>query len=74
MFMLVINCCFVTNRELVMDSNEIRIAAGREIVAAVAGKDGLERLSVDGNWFGEDGEKTLTKLLKEAGKFEVWKI
>jgi len=58
-------------RELVLDSNEIRMAGGLEVVTAVADKDNLELLSLDGNWFGEAGEKSLQKRLKEVNRLEV---
>jgi len=58
-------------RELVLDSNEIRIAGGLEIVSAVEGKESLERLSLDANCFGDSGEKTLKQRLANIGKLEI---
>merc|ERR1719369_451880 len=52
-------------KELVLDSNEIRMSGGLEIVDAVASKTNLEKLSVDGNQFGEDGVRALKKKMEE---------
>ena len=57
--------------ELVLDSNEIRLSGGVEILDAVAGKDKLEKLSIDGNWFGEIGAEALNKKLEKLGKLHV---
>ncbi|XP_023348327.1 RANBP2-like and GRIP domain-containing protein 5/6 isoform X4 [Eurytemora carolleeae] len=57
--------------ELVLDSNEIRISGGLEIIDVVAGKDKLEKLSIDGNWFGESGAELLSKKIKALGKSHI---
>jgi len=54
-------------KEFVLDSNEIRLKGGLEIVGAVQGKENLEKLSIDGNQFGEDGLKKIMKKMGEVG-------
>lgn len=58
-------------KEFVLDSNEIRLKGGLEIVGAVKGKENLERLSIDGNQFGEDGLKKILNKMEEIGMKDI---
>merc|ERR1719233_353618 len=58
-------------KEFVLDSNEIRLKGGLSIIDAVKGKEQLEKLSIDGNQFGEDGLKKIMKKMEEIGLSEV---
>merc|ERR1719282_2139166 len=58
-------------RELILDSNEIRLKGGLEIVKAIQDKDKLEKLSIDANQFGESGLKQILKKISEIGKEDI---
>merc|ERR1719282_357805 len=58
-------------RELVLDSNEIRLKGGLEIVKAVEDKKKLEKLSIDANQFGASGLKQIMKKLSDIGKSDI---
>ena len=58
-------------RELVLDSNEIRLKGGLEIVKAIQDKDKLEKLSIDANQFGESGLKQILKKISDIGKADI---
>merc|ERR1712142_334738 len=55
----------------ILDSNEIRLKGGLEIVEAVKDKENLQSLSIDGNQFGEDGVKKIMSRLEEIGKKDI---
>merc|ERR1719402_2208167 len=57
-------------RELVLDSNEIRVSGGLEVVDSIADKKELVKISIDGNQFGDDGVQALRRRLKEIGQLE----
>merc|ERR1719187_299994 len=57
-------------RELVLDSNEIRVSGGLEIVDSIADKKELVKISIDGNQFGDDGVQALRRRLKEIGQLD----
>jgi len=57
-------------RDLVLDSNEIRISGGLEVLEAIKESCNLQRLSMDANCFGESGEQKLRSKLEEMGKEE----
>jgi hypothetical protein len=50
--------------ELYLDSNEIRFEGGQSIVSALANKNNLKTLKIDGNQFGVDGCRKIMKQLK----------
>ena len=58
-------------RELVLDSNEIRLKGGLEIVKAIQDKEKLEKLSIDANQFGESGLKQILKKISDIGKEDI---
>lgn len=58
-------------RELHLDSNEIMIEGGLEIVKAISNKGHLETLMLDCNQFGEKGQESLIKALKDIGRLEA---
>merc|ERR1719369_1266402 len=58
-------------KEFVLDSNEIRLKGGLSIIDAVKGKEHLEKLSIDGNQFGEDGLKKILKKMEEIGFSDI---
>ena len=58
-------------RELVLDSNEIRLKGGLEIVNAVKDKPDLAKLSIDANQFGSSGLKKIMEKLEEIGKKDI---
>jgi len=58
-------------KEFVLDSNEIRLKGGLNIIDAVRGKENLQKLSIDGNQFGEDGLKKILKKLDEIGLSDI---
>ena len=58
-------------RELDLDSNEIRLNGGLEIVKAIQDKNKLEKLGIDANQFGESGLKQLLKKISEIGKEDI---
>ena len=58
-------------RELVLDSNEIRLKGGLEIVNAVKDKAELLKLSIDANQFGSSGLKKILTKLEEIGKKDI---
>ncbi|XP_068240751.1 ran GTPase-activating protein 1 [Palaemon carinicauda] len=58
-------------RELHLDSNEITIEGGLEVVNAIANKENLESLMLDCNQFGEEGQELLIKALEDAGRLET---
>merc|ERR1719180_117375 len=57
-------------KELVLDSNEIRVKAVDDLVKAVKGKSNLERVSISGNQIGASGLKRVQKKFKELGMME----
>ena len=57
-------------RELVLDSNEIRVKAVDDLVKAVKGKSNLERVSISGNQLGASGLKRAQEKFKELGMIE----
>merc|ERR550532_463429 len=57
-------------RELVLDSNEIRVKAVDDLVKAVKGKSNLERVSISGNQIGESGLKRVQDKFKELDMLE----
>ena len=58
-------------RELVLDSNEIRLKGGLEIVNAVKDKSDLVKLSIDANQFGSAGLKKILDKLEQVGKKDI---
>merc|ERR1719481_696321 len=58
-------------KEFVLDSNEIRLEGGLNIVDAVRGKENLQKLSIDGNQFGEDGLEKILKKFADVGKSDI---
>merc|ERR1719481_2411061 len=58
-------------KEFVLDSNEIRLKGGLNIVDAVRGKENLQKLSIDGNQFGEDGLEKILKKFADVGKSDI---
>ena len=52
-------------KELVLDSNEIRVKAVDDFVKAVKGKSKLERVSISGNQLGASGLKRVQEKLEE---------
>merc|ERR1719412_585258 len=57
--------------ELVLDSNEIRLKGGLEIVKAVEDKTNLQKLSFDANQFGASGLKQILQKLSDIGKRDI---
>jgi len=57
-------------RELVLDSNEIRVKAVDDLVKAVKGKSNIERVSISGNQLGAPGLKRVQEKFKELGMIE----
>jgi len=57
-------------RELVLDSNEIRVKAVDDLVKAVKGKSNIERVSISGNQLGASGLKRVQEKFKELGMAE----
>ena len=58
-------------KELVLDSNEIRVKAADDLAKAVKGKTSLERVSISGNQFGASGLKRIQDKFKELGVDEM---
>ena len=58
-------------RELNLDSNEIRLKGGLEIVNAVKDKTDLVKLSIDCNQFGSSGLKKILTKLEQVGKRDI---
>merc|ERR1719180_624905 len=57
-------------KELVLDSNEIRVKAVDDLVKAVKGKSNLEKVSISGNQIGASGLKRVQDKFKELGLIE----
>merc|ERR1719219_3396343 len=55
-------------REFILDSNEIRLKGGLEIINAVKDKTDLVKLSIDGNQFGSAGLEKILRKLEEVGR------
>merc|ERR1719445_2972328 len=58
-------------KEFVLDSNEIRLKGGLNIVKAVKNKSDLVKLSIDANQFGAAGLKKIMEKLEEIGKKDI---
>merc|ERR1719347_1769308 len=58
-------------RELILDSNEIRVNGGLEIAEMVKDKNNLEKCSIAGNQFGESGPEKILKKFADVGKSDI---
>ncbi|KAK7067623.1 Ran GTPase-activating protein 1, partial [Halocaridina rubra] len=58
-------------RELYLDSNEIKIEGGLHIVKALANKEQMTTLMLDGNQFGDEGKDCLVSALEDIGCLEI---
>merc|ERR1719347_1736426 len=58
-------------RELILDSNEIRVNGGLEIAEMVKDKNNLEKCSIAGNQFGESGLEKILKKFADVGKSDI---
>merc|ERR1719427_2612258 len=54
-------------KELILDSNEIRLKGGLNIVEAIVDKKQLVKLGINGNQFGENGLSKILKKFEEIG-------
>lgn len=58
-------------KELNLDSNEIRISGGLEILEGIKDKTNLTHLSMDANQFGDEGEEKLRNRMDAMGKGDI---